>query len=266
MEQFRFRLVRNKRVLAGLLLAACWPSSFWEAKACHGWSCLRPPTSSRPVPPCSSPLPRPRSTASVPMVTSSRSARSARERQVQQPIHASANWSKPISRRWAARSTNNRGGGRTPRRSSRSLFVNLIGSWHPERTERIVIGAHYDTRPHPDEEVDPQRFAMPFIGANDGASGVALLMEIAHHLEQARYPVGRRPRSIRRRRDRLWQQADDRRVFPGLEGICPDLPGTDRRKRHSRHVTPRASCSTWSADEISSFPKTHTAWSTRRNW
>ncbi len=55
---------------------------------------------------------------------------------------------------------------------------------HPERKERIVIGAHYDTRPFPDEEEDPARRSLPFVGANDGASGVALLMELAHHLEK----------------------------------------------------------------------------------
>ena len=69
-----------------------------------------------------------------------------------------------------------------PQTGANLTLVNLIGSWHPERNERVVIGAHYDTRPHPDEEVDPNRHAMPFLGANDGASGVALEMEIAHHL------------------------------------------------------------------------------------
>src|SRR5262249_5795526 len=45
-------------------------------------------------------------------------------------------------------------------------------------------GAHYDTRPQPDQEDDPARRKLPFLGANDCASGVALLMEIAHHLEK----------------------------------------------------------------------------------
>ena len=70
-----------------------------------------------------------------------------------------------------------------PQTGQRLALANLIGSWHPERAERVVIGAHYDTRPHPDQEEDPQRHALPFIGANDGASGVALLMEFAHHLK-----------------------------------------------------------------------------------
>jgi hypothetical protein len=69
-------------------------------------------------------------------------------------------------------------------------MVNLVGSWHPERTQRVVIGAHYDTRPHPDEEQDPERLKLPFLGANDGASGVALLMEIAHHLNDMNTPWG----------------------------------------------------------------------------
>src|SRR4029077_16204510 len=55
---------------------------------------------------------------------------------------------------------------------------------------RGVIGPHYDTRPFPDEERDPARRKLPFLGANDGASGVALLMEIAHHLEALPPPRG----------------------------------------------------------------------------
>src|SRR5262249_47363132 len=69
-------------------------------------------------------------------------------------------------------------------------MANLIGSWHPERPPRRVIAAHYDTRPHPDQEEDPDRRNLPFLGANDGASGVALLMEIAHHLDQLETPWG----------------------------------------------------------------------------
>ncbi len=64
-------------------------------------------------------------------------------------------------------------------------LVNLIGSWFPERKDRVLICAHYDTRPFADQEVDPARRRQPFIGANDGGSGVALLMELAHHLKDS---------------------------------------------------------------------------------
>ena len=69
-------------------------------------------------------------------------------------------------------------------------MVNLIGSWFLDRTDRVVLGAHYDTRPFPDMEPDPAKRRSPFLGANDGASGVALLMEIANHLEKSPTPWG----------------------------------------------------------------------------
>ncbi len=72
--------------------------------------------------------------------------------------------------------------GQDPRTHEKVPMVNLIAAWHPERTERILIGAHYDTRPFPDQEPDPARRKTPFVGANDPASGIALLMELAHHL------------------------------------------------------------------------------------
>jgi Zn-dependent M28 family amino/carboxypeptidase len=65
---------------------------------------------------------------------------------------------------------------------------NLVVSWHPDRAERILIGAHFDTRPFPDRDpVDPRG---AFVGANDGASGVALLMELARAMPALATPVG----------------------------------------------------------------------------
>lgn len=61
-------------------------------------------------------------------------------------------------------------------------LANLIASWNPDRTDRVLICAHYDTRPHPDQEQTREGYNQPFLGANDGASGIALMMEIAHHL------------------------------------------------------------------------------------
>jgi hypothetical protein len=77
-----------------------------------------------------------------------------------------------------------------PATGEQVVLVNLIASWNKDRPQRVVIGAHYDTRPHPDEEIDPVRHRLPFIGANDGASGVALLMEMAHHLKELETPWG----------------------------------------------------------------------------
>ncbi len=57
---------------------------------------------------------------------------------------------------------------------------NLIASFHPERPRRFLVCAHYDTRPFPDR--DPQDPKGRFVGAHDGASGVAATLELAHHL------------------------------------------------------------------------------------
>jgi hypothetical protein len=70
-------------------------------------------------------------------------------------------------------------------------MANVIVEWHPERQERILLCAHYDTRPLPDQDLDPvERRSGVFLGANDGASGVALLMELAHLMPKLDGPVG----------------------------------------------------------------------------
>ena len=61
-------------------------------------------------------------------------------------------------------------------------MTNLVVQWHPDRVERILLCAHYDTRPFPDRDPNPQLRRGVFIGANDGASGVAVLAELAHHM------------------------------------------------------------------------------------
>jgi len=75
------------------------------------------------------------------------------------------------------------------RRTGKPVHMeNIVVSWHPDRLDRILIGAHYDTRPFPDRDpVDPQG---TFVGANDGASGVALLMELGRAMATLPGPVG----------------------------------------------------------------------------
>ena len=59
---------------------------------------------------------------------------------------------------------------------------NMIVCWHPGTTERVLLCCHYDTRPRPDEELFAVNRNKPFIGANDGGSGVAVLMELGHFM------------------------------------------------------------------------------------
>src|SRR5262249_50381594 len=69
-------------------------------------------------------------------------------------------------------------------------MTNLIVSWHAERERRVILCSHYDTRPIADQEEDPRKWREPFISANDGGSGVALLMELAHHMKDLKTQVG----------------------------------------------------------------------------
>ncbi|MDD4459090.1 MAG: M28 family peptidase [Proteiniphilum sp.] len=67
---------------------------------------------------------------------------------------------------------------------------NIIGSFAPEQEKRILLFAHWDSRPFADEESDPERRQQPISGADDGASGVGVLLEIARQLQQKPLDVG----------------------------------------------------------------------------
>jgi len=69
-------------------------------------------------------------------------------------------------------------------------LVNIIGNFNMGSKKRILLGAHYDTRPFADRDPDPSNRDTPIIGANDGASGVAVLLEVARQLGKSKPPVG----------------------------------------------------------------------------
>ena len=62
---------------------------------------------------------------------------------------------------------------------------NIIGVFHPEAKKRIVLCAHWDSRPYADHDPDEANTHTPIDGANDGASGVGVLLECARqfHLQ-----------------------------------------------------------------------------------
>ena len=67
-------------------------------------------------------------------------------------------------------------------------LANMIVRFRPEATKRLLFCCHYDTRPYPDRDRrNPQG---TFIGANDGASGVAVLCELGRHLASLDGPYG----------------------------------------------------------------------------
>lgn len=69
-------------------------------------------------------------------------------------------------------------------------ICNLVVSSGPSGGERLWFGAHYDTRPFSDLDPDPARRDEPLLGANDGASGTAVLLHLMELLAAAPPPRG----------------------------------------------------------------------------
>jgi hypothetical protein len=80
--------------------------------------------------------------------------------------------------------------GRDPQSGQFVPMTNLIVSFHPEAQQRILFCAHYDTRPYPDNDPDVRRRRDLFLGANDGASGVAVLCELGRHVADLKLNLG----------------------------------------------------------------------------
>lgn len=59
---------------------------------------------------------------------------------------------------------------------------NIFGQYNPQSLDRLLLLAHWDCRPWADNDPDPSMRKMPVDGANDGASGVGVLLEIARQL------------------------------------------------------------------------------------
>ncbi|HPG38639.1 MAG TPA: M28 family peptidase [bacterium] len=68
--------------------------------------------------------------------------------------------------------------------------TNIIAAFQPQKRDRILLCAHWDTRPWADMDKDPKNHNQPVIGANDGASGVAVLLEIAKILHSQKPEIG----------------------------------------------------------------------------
>lgn len=68
-------------------------------------------------------------------------------------------------------------------------LTNVLARFGPDRRERILLVAHWDTRPTADADPDPDARDAPIPGANDGASGVAVLLQLADVLSRHSPPV-----------------------------------------------------------------------------
>ncbi len=67
---------------------------------------------------------------------------------------------------------------------------NIIASFKPDFQKRIFLSAHWDSRPYADHDADPGKHNTAIDGANDGASGTGILIEIARQLSLYNPKIG----------------------------------------------------------------------------
>ncbi|MGN0187310.1 MAG: M28 family peptidase [Paludibacteraceae bacterium] len=67
---------------------------------------------------------------------------------------------------------------------------NIIGRFGVDANRRILLCAHWDSRPFADHDANPDNHRKPILGANDGASGVGVLLEVARQIAQNTPTVG----------------------------------------------------------------------------
>lgn len=68
--------------------------------------------------------------------------------------------------------------------------LNLVGVINPKAERRILLVAHWDCRPWADSDPDPTKVNEPVMGANDGASGTAVLLELARVFHAQKPEIG----------------------------------------------------------------------------
>ena len=83
-----------------------------------------------------------------------------------------ASYLKPLATKLTIQKFSNNG------MSGNNLWASFINP-KPHANQRIMLGAHWDTRPISDQESDLSKQHLPTPGANDGGSGVAVLLELA---------------------------------------------------------------------------------------
>lgn len=133
-------------------------------------------------------------------------------------------------------------------------IVNLIGEYRPELKKRIMLFAHWDSRPFADNDNTDR--AKPIDGANDGGSGVGVLLEIARQLQIQKPEIGvdimlfdaedyGQPRGDMRRRasggwclgSQYWARQPHRENYNANFGILLDMVGATNAKFTREYIS-----------------------------
>ncbi|MFN0203374.1 MAG: M28 family peptidase, partial [Bacteroidia bacterium] len=67
---------------------------------------------------------------------------------------------------------------------------NIIAATNPKATRRMMVAAHWDSRPWADQDPDPAKHKTPILAANDAGSGVAVMMEMARVMQAKNPEIG----------------------------------------------------------------------------
>ena len=67
---------------------------------------------------------------------------------------------------------------------------NIIGSFNSDKKDRVLLFAHWDTRPFADQDPNENNYRTAILGANDGGSGVGVLLEIARAIQKQTPAIG----------------------------------------------------------------------------
>lgn len=148
---------------------------------------------------------------------------------------------------------------------------NIIGSYKPEASKRVLLAAHWDTRPFADKEEDKSLWNQPILGANDGGSGVGVLLEIARLINQHGDPqVGVdiiffdgedygepefMPEEVKERRvywclgSQYWADNKHKSNYSAYFGVLLDMVGGENaqfyREGYSREMAPSVVKKVW---------------------
>ena len=150
---------------------------------------------------------------------------------------------------------------------SRVPGKNIIGSLNPKAPQRVLLAAHWDSRLWADHDPDENKSHQQVPGANDGASGVAALMEMARGMSALRPSVGidiiffdvedqGQPEWTETYEDNTWCKgsqywAQNRHIpyYSAVYGILFDMVGTHEprftKEQVSRHYAPSLTSKLW---------------------
>ena len=146
---------------------------------------------------------------------------------------------------------------------------NIIASLNPQASKRVLLAAHWDSRQWADHDPDEGNHRKPVPGANDGASGVAVLMEMARVMSQMPPSVGvdfiffdvedqGQPEWADNYEDNTWCKgsqfwAQNRHMpaYTAVYGVLFDMVGTAQprytKEQVSRHYAPGLTDKLWGA-------------------